>query len=920
MPTAASIAVATAAVAATTATADVRSVASDLRFSPAAKPIWHPSPHAAYVFLQKEVHVPSGGSFSSASIAVTAATSGDKEKLLGAYRLYVNGRSIGIGPGRGDVSTNAQNHTMFDHFTLSAAELGSGSTVVLGLQSFALQDGKVILEGNFSTASTDTSDTSSVSVATDKTWKALDATSYYNPSGNTGGAYVCPQENIVAAKFPGAWTTPGFDTSNWEAATETESFGFEILPKVTLPLNITTGVVPPVITPLSNTTFFFDLETDRMAGVRLEIPAGAIKTKYIQVTLSEELNGPYGSGQLLYPMRTTNHYRYLFTPNPVGPSVIELHEYALFRYGLITLCDDVGTDGSCGGPPAPAAQQCAIAQENTKLILGCYNSEVISDVLFADYGVPTGECKTTANSSNTFHSSTMCTTSNAVDVIKAHCLHKTSCSLDVQNSLFVGCRGCMPDGDPCHHTTKHLSVAIACASPAPEVDALPFSLSLWTVAYPWNEGDSHFSSSNDMLNRVYELCRNTLRVTSLDTTTDSNTRERLPYEADGYITGNSRYLLQRETNWQLHSARHNFLNPTWPTEWRQFMPLIAYEHFMQTGDTQLPKNFWDLLLEGTQVRCVNTSTQLVDFSKCARQTNTRDIVDWPTDARDGYVMTDVNTVINSFLVGSLHAMARMGRAVGRATDADRLEAQANATAAAMVKLLLNTSSGLMVDGLDGAEKHSAWHAQTNALWFGVPPQSSHPAMLKFLRGKRITGSVYAVFSYMMALYSIDGDHGETALEMLTQCDDNSWCHMLNVNATATMEAWTRAEKPNLSWSHPWATAPITAIVRGLLGLVASTPAYTDWVLKPQLGNLTWVDARVPSQPGFFDIAVNATVSSFALAVTAPTGTSGVVCTPAMGSTSNSLTVDGKTVQGTAAGDYVCTGPLNGGAKHTVSRG
>lgn len=33
-----------------------------------------------------------------------------------------------------------------------------------------------------------------------------------------------------------------------------------------------------------------------------------------------------------------------------------------------------------------------------------------------------------------------------------------------------------------------------------------------------------------------------------------------------------------------------------------------------------------------------------------------------------------------------------------------------------------------------------------------------------------------------------------------------------------MEAWTTAEKPNLSWSHPWATAPITAIVSGFMGM------------------------------------------------------------------------------------------------------
>lgn len=78
---------------------------------------------------------------------------------------------------------------------------------------------------------------------------------------------------------------------------------------------------------------------------------------------------------------------------------------------------------------------------------------------------------------------------------------------------------------------KHMSVAVACAPNQQRVSSeLPFSLAAWTVAYPWNEEDSHFHSSSEMLNRVYELCRNTLRVTSLDTTTDSNTRERLPYE------------------------------------------------------------------------------------------------------------------------------------------------------------------------------------------------------------------------------------------------------------------------------------------------------------------------------------------------------------------------------------------------------
>jgi alpha-L-rhamnosidase len=68
---------------------------------------------------------------------------------------------------------------------------------------------------------------------------------------------------------------------------------------------------------------------------------------------------------------------------------------------------------------------------------------------------------------------------------------------------------------------------------------LDLDLTAWVVSYPWSDasGDvGSFNSSNSMLNSVWQLCANTAKVTSLDTTTDSNTREKLPYEADGFIT------------------------------------------------------------------------------------------------------------------------------------------------------------------------------------------------------------------------------------------------------------------------------------------------------------------------------------------------------------------------------------------------
>jgi alpha-L-rhamnosidase len=119
-----------------------------------------------------------------------------------------------------------------------------------------------------------------------------------------------------------------------------------------------------------------------------------------------------------------------------------------------------------------------------------------------------------------------------------------------------------------------------------DVAGVELDLSAWVVNYPWSEAEEDlgmFNSSNDMLNKVWELCKNTVKVTSLDTTTDSNTREKLPYEADGYITGGTRHAMQRDSTWQRHSSKHNIRNPTWPTEWRQIMSLMAYEDYMATG-------------------------------------------------------------------------------------------------------------------------------------------------------------------------------------------------------------------------------------------------------------------------------------------------------------------------------------------------
>ena len=110
-----------------------------------------------------------------------------------------------------------------------------------------------------------------------------------------------------------------------------------------------------------------------------------------------------------------------------------------------------------------------------------------------------------------------------------------------------------------------------------------FNLTGWKTHYPYDPADSSFSSSDATLDAVFELCRYTLEAASLDTYTDSNTRERRPYEADGIIAATGRLMVQRDFLWGRHSHAWVIHDPTWPVEWKQITPFLGWQDYMARG-------------------------------------------------------------------------------------------------------------------------------------------------------------------------------------------------------------------------------------------------------------------------------------------------------------------------------------------------
>lgn len=367
----------------------------------------------------------------------------------------------------------------------------------------------------------------------------------------------------------------------------------------------------------------------------------------------------------------------------------------------------------------------------------------------------------------------------------------------------------------------HRRSSVASAAGQVLSPAAPFNLSQWTVHYPWVD-EASFSSSNALLDSVWRLCKNTVKYTSLDTFTDSNVRERTPYEADGFLAAKSYWALRSERAFVAHSTQFVINNPTWPTEWKQYTVMLVHGHWMQTGDAMLADSNFDQLLNNTMLPFVDSATHLVNFTSsfikdgmgpcplggaicnspiCHNDTamfppgvgsKSCDNIDWLPKFRAGFKFTTTNTIINAFAVRSMLLLAELANVTGRADWAKRLAQQAAQTKASMMQRMYDSSSRMWCDGIcTSMRNHASFHSQHYLLSLGITPDTEVEHALAYLNRAGMVGSTYSANSLITGLFERGRgvDFGQTALNLLTSCANHSWCRMLQGNATTTWEHW-----------------------------------------------------------------------------------------------------------------------------------
>jgi len=439
------------------------------------------------------------------------------------------------------------------------------------------------------------------------------------------------------------------------------------------------------------------------------------------------------------------------------------------------------------------------------------------------------------------------------------------------------------------------------------------------VFYPFDETESHFTSSDTVLNQVWDLCKYSIKATSFMGVYVDGDRERIPYEADAYINQLGHYGVAREFSMGRYSHEYLINRPTWPTEWILQSVLMAWNDYLFTGNKESLAHFYTdlkakaLLPLADESGLISTKTGKVTPEVLASihfKGTLRDIVDWPQTGilglgknepgeTDGFVFQDVNTVVNAYHYQAVSQLAKIAKVLNQTSDEQQFAAKAIKLKSTFNEKLLDKKRGIYSDGI--GTDHASLHANMFPLTFGLVPEKYIGKVSDFVQSRGMACSVYGSQFLMDAVY--DGHNSDYGLLLLSSTDERSWYNMIRVGSTISLEAWDNKYKPNQDWNHAWGAAPANIIPRKLMGIEPLEPGFRKIRIKPQPASLEQAEIKCPTIRG--DVLMsfkNQPQQSFSMNLIIPANTTADVYLP-FWSKSQKVTMNGNGVKYRTEGNF-----------------
>ena len=404
------------------------------------------------------------------------------------------------------------------------------------------------------------------------------------------------------------------------------------------------------------------------------------------------------------------------------------------------------------------------------------------------------------------------------------------------------------------------------------------------VHYPVYETGKLVSSDN-LINKIYELCIHTLQICRQTIHLDSPThQEHLACTGDYFIQSLIEYTSLNDGE----LARHDIEKTSrmlkiqngrmFHTTYSLIYPWWVHEHYMHTGDDSVvDKEAIKLLLDRFDTY-VSKENGLLEYAPDYM------FVDWVVAScekdefldggkmmshgkMEGYSLHHPpkalgQSVLCMFYYNALIKIAELYKITNDSKSAEECLEKAKNIKEAINTHLLDSEKGLYVGGLntDNQVQENQWlpkntktvyylkQANVLAVLFGIAPENRRRAMLEYVVKdlSKLEMQPYFYHFLLNALYN-EGMFGKYGLSLIRRYES-----LIEMCDKGLAEAW---ENMDCDYSHAWGATPAYTLKRAISGLEILEPGYKKIRLSPDLFDLDSAELEVTTPFGKIEISM-----------------------------------------------------------------
>ena len=375
-----------------------------------------------------------------------------------------------------------------------------------------------------------------------------------------------------------------------------------------------------------------------------------------------------------------------------------------------------------------------------------------------------------------------------------------------------------------------------------------------------------FKSSDQELNKIWDVSAYTMHLTSREFFIDGIKRDRWIWSGDAYQSYLMNYYLffdspsVERTLVALRGKEPVTAHINIIMDYSLYWFIGVYDYYLHTGDTKFIKTFYPRM------------KSLMEF--CLERRNKNGFLeplegDWVfIDWAKGLPKTGEVSFEQMLLVRSLEAMVVSAKIAGKNEDQKQYQKLAEDLKTKVFDVFWDKKENVMKhQRIDGKVQDMVTRY---ANMFGIFFNYFNDEQKQSIKNKvLLNDDILQITTPYMRFYELEALCAMGEQDYVLKEMKNYWGGMLQEGATSFWEEYNPNKKGKehlemygrpygKSLCHAWGASPIYLLGKYYLGVKPTAPGYSQYAVEPILGGLKWMIGEVPTPKG--KISVNCTIN------------------------------------------------------------